>query len=517
MEIPGTNNRPGFHASEHTYPEVAVYQHSNDPLYLSATPFSSTKYDGRKQTDASHCVYSVTTQKSVGAASGSFQVLLKPSLFSESLFKQVMDDDWIDIVLYKGEKGYHIIRGLIDEVRRVRGVSGNGATTTYYSIGGRDFGKIWESTAIWFAPWASDLVSQSYSSQIHNGFPQLQRSPGLAPYVYLRNFMEEMALAGGVNWTPPLGMPGLNANTFTGNINFQDISLMGSIYFQNKPKRHCFNLNGLNPDGMAWDLAKECSDPAFTELYVDVLPAEGMLSPRIALGEAMPPLTTKMSVVLRDKPFPVLPDSAPPGYIPLWSQLPMHLLTRQEITSDDVGKSGYERYNSFYVTPRLRQEALGGNGAQLLAPLINRESVNRSGMRRLDVTSATEPDVSDPIYAGMDDPDVLAMYQRQFLRDWYCLNPYFLSGTITCGHGRPDIKIGNRLLIKGRLAVNPAEAEPDESYYVESVSHNWTAGSGMRTALGVTRGWLGSEVEYMAALTLMSKLHQLPPLAIVMP
>lgn len=519
MEIPGTNNRPGFHASEHTYPEVTVYQHGDDPLILSATPYGGNTYEGRKSTDPSHCVYSVTTYKSIGAASGTFQVLMKPSLTSISLFKELVDDDWIDIVFYKGEHGYHVIRGLVDEVRRVRTVTAKGATVTYYLISGRDFGRVWEGTAIWFAPYGNEIISQSLSSQIMDAFPKLQLSPGAAPLVYLRDFMETLTKVKGVNWTPPKSMPGISAETFTGNVNFQDIpwgTAQTSKYYQNSPPRINFNVNALNPNGSAWDLAREYSDPAFTEMYVDVLPKEGMLSPRLSLGDPMLPKETSMTVVLRDKPFPVLPGSAP-AYFPLWSSLPVHLLARQEIISDDVGKSGYERYNSFYVTPRVHQEGLSKNGLQLIAPLIDQDGIRRSGMRRMDVSAPTTPDISDELFSTLPDQDVLTLYQKKMLRDWYCMNPYFLSGTIITGHGRPDIKIGNRLYIKGRFAANPKEAEPDESYYLESVGHQWTAGPGMRSTLGVTRGWLGTDAEYMTALALVANRFQLPKVAITMP
>lgn len=505
--ITGLNATPGFQESDHTYVEVIIYQHGDDPVVIYGQPLG-LNLNGQTGNDKTPSITSVTTQKDIGSASGSFQINLKPSRTSEILFDKIVDDDWIDIVFYKGDKGYHVMRGLVDEISRSRGVSGNGATTTTFSILGRDFGKIWESTPIWFSPYANDLVTQAASLEIFKGLPTTFHSPGKAPIFFLKEFIEKFTTVGGVNWAPPPGIPGIISTTFTGNVNFHESALGGSSFFQNLPARKAFNPNAMNPQGMCWDLAKEYSDPAFTELYVDLLPANGPFSPRLSLGEPMSPLETQMTVVLRDKPFPVVLSHVPFGYKQRWEQLPVHTVNRQEITSDNVSRSGYERYNSFYVTPRVVQEQVGSYALNMLAPLMDKESIKRHGIRRLDVQSNVTPDDLDY--------NQLAKFQRQILRDWYCMNPYLLSGTIPLGHGRPDIKIGNRLKIPG-TALSPTEIEGDESYYVESVTNTWTAGSGMRTTAGVTRGWIGTDSEYFSKMSLVSNMYTEPQLLLSVP
>ena len=89
----------------------------------------------------------------------------------------------------------------------------------------------------------------------------------------------------------------------------------------------------------------------------------------------------------------------------------------------------------------------------------------------------------------------MADTQRRIIRDWYCLNPYYLSGTLNLKIGRPDIKIGCRIRVPGA-----ASEDEDESYYVEQVSHNWTFGSSVKTTLGVTRGWIGTDDHHLDRL-----------------
>ena len=510
---------PGFQESDHSYVEAIVYQHGDDPVVLSAQHSVNFPLDGQKPQQEQPSVTMVTTHKDIGSASGSFQISLKPSQAADTLFKRLVDDNWVDIVFYKHEDGFHVMRGLIDELRRGRSVGANGATTETFTIAGRDFGKIWESTPIWFSPFANDFVTEAFSTMIFDGVPTIYGSPGETPITFLKDFMEKITKVGGVNWAPPPGIPGTIPKTFTGNVNFQETSPGSgkSILFQNKPMRNQYNPNGMNPDGMLWDLAHEYSDPMFTELYVDLLPGGNPLNPKIALGSPVQPLEMQMAVVLRDKPFPFLPSSvAPIPFLPTWNNIPTHYVARQELVNDNVGKSGYERYNAFFVAPRILQESMASNALYVLAPLLNKESFKSHGFRRMDILSNVVPDPANPVFMGGIDGKALAMFQRQLLRDWYCMNPYLLSGSFTLGHGRPDIKIGGKLTIPG-ITRNLLDIEGDETYYIEGVANTWQAGSGMRTTLDVTRGWIGTLPEYLITLDTVAKQFTLPKMALPIP
>lgn len=508
------NAKPGFQSSDTTYVEVIIYQHGTDPVVLAADGILGFEMNGQKPGDPAPSIVSVQTQKQMGAASGSFSINVKPSQAAIALFDKLVDDDWVDIVFYKHGDGYHVMRGMLDEVKRSRSVSGNGATSEMFMLSGRDFGKVWENTPVWFSPFANDFITQAVSNRIFDGVPSIYGSPGRTPITFLRDFMEALTDNDGVNWTPPLGIPGLSSLTFTGNVAFNDTN-GESQYFQNIPMRNQYNPNGMNPDGMLWQLAYEYSDPMFTELYTDLLPDGDPLSPRLTLGDPLSTLDTKMSVVLRDKPFQFQPTSVPPGFVSLWDLLPTHTVNRHEIISDDVAKSGFERYNAFFVAPRILQEALSSHALYVIAPLIDRDSIKYHGWRRMDIQSNVVPDPENPELYGGPDVNNLCSYQRQLLRDWYCMNPYLLSGTFVLGHGRPDIKIGNKMSIPGGV-LNPTDVEADETYYVESVTNSWQAGMGIRTSVGVTRGWVGTDAEYLTTLSKVADRYTLPSMALTL-
>jgi len=498
----------GFQKSENTRAAVIVYQHNDDPIILNTQKSSDPQaLTGNKATDSESSVINVTTTKTLSEASGKFAITLKPSRVSADLFHRITDDDWVDIVYYINKEPYHSFRGIIDEINRSVTVS-NGATVSTYTIVGRCFGKVWEATPVWFSPYYNDIITQAVSSRVLNTIPELLDAPDKAAYFYLKGFLEELASQKGVNWLPPKGMPGIETNTFLGNVEFNEL-LGGSRYFQNIPKRQEFNANALMPEGTLWDLAKTYSDPMFTELYVDYLPkgdpfSKNMSAP-LALGDG------EMSVIMRDKPFPVLASSVPSGYENTWDRLPVFTVQPQEMISHEVSRAGYERYNAFFVASKLLQEDAKNYALTILPPLMDADSIRRHGFRRFDIESSVHPAGDNAPSAGGFNVEEMAIYQRQIVRDWYCLNPYMLSGTIVLGHGRPDIRIGCRLHIPG-INLGSKKTIPEENYYIESVTHDWNFGIGIRTTIGVTRGWLGDSSSYYNNLAKMAARYSVPKL-----
>jgi len=188
-------------------------------------------------------------------------------------------------------------------------------------------------------------------------------------------------------------------------------------------------------------------------------------------------------VVYRDKPFPFSTKSGeitlPSGTNSAWFQLPKFVIPRETIKSMNIGRGGAERFNTFFVVPMLQQETIG-QLPQLVQPLWNKNDILAHGLRRFDVSSK--------YYALGAELITLTNMQREMVRDWYSMNPYLYNGTIELGMGMPDVKIGTRVVIPGATSE-----EQDETFYVESVSNSWSFGAGIKTTLGVTRGWRGTD------------------------
>ncbi len=479
ISLPG---RPGFQGSESSGAEVVFYGQEGDPITLHGGSVPTT---GRKRGDKEPSLISVGTNKQMGVASGQWSVTLKqPKGIDKSIFDLILDDDWIDISFYRHWRKWHVMRGLVDEVREAKAVSGTGTTTEAYTITGRCFGKIWEQTPIFFSIYTDDVVTGGIAYQVFTGATNVLGSPDKAVEGYLFGFLKAIGDVGRANWVIPAGIPNIGGS-------FADNAFYDTWDFTNTPPRYALNPNFLNPQGTLWQLAQEWSDPMFLELFTDTLPgAWRELTSNI--DEMYDNEITRMYVILRDRPFPTIEQ----GKDSPWFSLPLFEIPRQMVTDHEIGRGGHERYNAFFVSPQLTQSLLGMGTMDLVKPLWNKDDIFHHGLRRFDITSKYLP----------DDMDLATMTnaQREQVRDWYCLNAYMFSGTIGFGMGLPNLRIGTRLRIKD------ADENKDETYYVESVSNNWVFRQGVKTSAGVTRGWVGTDDSYMAALTRMTENYQEP-------
>lgn len=466
---------PSFQGSETTSAEVTIYHRGDDPIVLLSA--GASEFTGRHLGDQRPCLLSVQTQKSLSAGSGTWSLTAKPTKGWEDLLDKVLDDDWIDITFTRHGKRWHVMRGLVDEIRRNISVGGSGATTEVIQIAGRDFTKIWEMTPLWFNRYVGENVEGALVLQMMTGPDTvLKMTIDEAVELVLKGFLREFAGRGRANWLMPEGMPYLTGPTLADNFDLRTDLQPGQV---REPKRVAISASFLMPDGSCWSMAKEWSDPMFCELWADLLPATAFDQ----VNEAeLTPRESRMVVMLRDRPFPrvELGKDSP------WFSLPLYVVPRQQLTSLEMGRSGLERYNAFFVSPQIMQGTLGDASVDLVAPLWDKDDIRQHGLRRFDVSTS---------YVSEDQPLGLSEPMRERIRDWYCLNPYFLNGTFTTGVGRPDIRVGGRFRIPGVYG-----SEDQETYYIESVQNSWQFGAGIRTSGSLTRGWRGTDESLLQAL-----------------
>jgi hypothetical protein len=474
-------NKPGFQSSETSGVEVVVHRVDGDPIYPQT---GELKFRGTSVEDTEHSLVSLQTQKTLGEVSGTWSFTLKPTDKAHELFETANDDDWVDISITRHGRKWHVMRGLIDDIRRTETVGGTGATSVSYTVSGRDFGKVLESTPIHF-----NLYTDG---EFAGGGAATEKIFQLKPFVtpaeavkgFLDGFLKVIAGLGRQTWEMPASMSNVKAEDGGSNPSFG-----GSVvYSLNKnaslPTRGLSTQNLSMPQGVLWQLAQEYCDPIFNELYVDQLPADDLekVSPDSLRG-GLAVDDSAMVVVLRRKPFPLVDED----FLSDWFELPLFIIPRQQIVETNVGRSATERFNAFYCSPPFIQEQFKGlDVGDSQAPLWALKDINRHGLRRLEVTTMYQS-TANPV----DTPGMIKAL-RQFLRDWYSINPYLLNGTMSLGLGRPDIKIGTRIRIPGDKGEND-----QETYYVESVGHQWQFGRGTRTNLGITRGYVGTDNDHL--------------------
>jgi hypothetical protein len=467
-------NQPGFQKSWTSGARVTFYPRDYDPIaFRSGDP---SVVLGRK--DPTIGLVGVQTLKALGSA-GQWQVSIKAGPRTEEFVDALQDDDWVDIEFYIGSRFWHVMRGSIDTLQHSVSVS-NGATSETLTITGRDFTKVWEMTPLWFSPYLNNkLQTTSVASQLLTAKSSLQDRPDKVAQTYLFKFLRAISSDNAVDWSLPESMPGVGDPAFISNVVFDN------ELYSNVPPRRAYNANSMTPEGTLWELAVQMSDPTFIEFYTDVLGPSGSAI-GFELNDPNEPISvsdSKMSVVFRDRPFPIVASAGEVGeYVDRWLDIPTAYINRQSIQSMSLTKGGHERSNAFWVQPVLGSEQTN-KSVDIMKPLWNPESVKYHGMRRFDVTSRHIADIA----AGANFDD-LPRVQRYLLRDWYALNPFFRSGTVQLGHGRPDIKIGTRLQIAGRT-----ETQEPMQYYIEAVQHSWSLRPGLRTNMEVTRGFRGRD------------------------
>jgi len=488
-------NKPGFQGSETSSVEVTFYRQRGDPIAkaFGASGDSKITLQGRVPQDKEHAIVGLNTNKSMGPTSGSWSLQLKPSLVAEDLFKTLVDDDWVDISINRHGRKWHVIRGLVDDVRKSTTVAGSGATSKTYTVSGRDFTKVMEQTALYQDVFARSTATAAafLPTTIFQTNKTAPLAGGVAAFVeqaitgYLKATNDS---EGRTTWVMPSGMPEVKKY-------FIDTLRFWTAGYTDDPARLLLANHWVSAEGMLWPWVVERSDPVMTDLWTDVLPKSTLSSgfSAEAVKDGLPVNDSGMYLIVRDKPFPRT-DTRLNG--PWFKDLALFIVPRQQILVTDIGKTGTERFNAFFMAPLVFGHSQKGQDALVtLAPEWSPTDIDRHGIRRWDLQTIWAPHYTK----NTDWQDFQDKY-RHYLRDWHAINPYLLNGSINLAIGRPDIRVGHRVRIPG----DRGEAD-QETYYIEGVSHNWSYGQGTRTTLNVTRGWIGRDSDLLAALDAVTK------------
>lgn len=483
-----------FQGSENTGVRLRVYPHDNP-----GTDPGDFDFTGRTQDDKAASVVSVRTSKALGAPSGSWTAVLRPGRRTTiDRLLAIADDDWIDLEFRRHDRTWHSMRGLVDTVNHAEATGAGGATTDVVVLTGRDFGKIWERSSIWFDPYSQESIGGSVSQRIWGAREGNFGPPTEAVFGFLQGMLLQAADRRGTMWELPAGLPGRGAGTFP------DVVVYDGAGIPTSPALLSVGTNWLCPEGVLWNLAQEWSDSQWNELWVDIRRRNGTSRERDERGLQV--ADTEMAVIFRRRPFPTTDETATGDLLTSldagtagaglkrWRAIPERLVPRGQVHEVSVTKGGHERFNAFFVAPQLTQALLGQSGLDLMRPLVDRQDARRHGFLRCDVQTRYTPQGSDVISAAVD--------LQALARDWNCLNAELLSGSIELAVLRPDIRVGERLTVAGHTP------DRNRTFYVEQVDHTWAVNQG-RTSLGVTRGFTGSEEQHVSALRKAAGRYQL--------
>jgi hypothetical protein len=153
-----------------------------------------------------------------------------------------------------------------------------------------------------------------------------------------------------------------------------------------------------------------------------------------------------------------------------------------DVVSEHISRGDADIFNLFEMAAMGPNPQMWSYIIRDLLPVLTPISIQRHGLRVRSLTTKFANYSRDQLCSGGSGIDT-AQIRRNLVRwtllidQWFQHNEEYFNGTVTL-RGRPDIRVGYRLDWVDR----------SESYYVESVQHQWTYPGIFTTTLQLSRG-----------------------------
>lgn len=436
-------------------------------------------------------VVGVSTAKTLGGASGSFQITIKKPTYQKFAWTRLFSNPegtWVRLNYIINGVRFPVLWGMVDAINEAVIREGSGSRSETYTITGRDFGKVFEDTKTivnLFAPGIIDMfagILQAYNT----------RPPIGSPDIVVKSVMELWLGNNGLahaQYRLPKSLAALtNAQAFWDMLNTDTIEEM------DEGSGVTLDQTVLNPDSQGgqaiWDILQQYNNGVLNEMWVDLAPTAR--NPQSSIGRNTDFRVAgeeadvwRPAFFLRERRFRVK------GSTSLWDNTAVHELDRDMLRGRQLAKGGASNRYNYWL---LHGGVLGGQyEVQALTesvgvepfkpgaiPIIDIESMQKHGIRPYVVTTNFLPFYARGRNGATQNVMQLAANWLKRIHDWYGVAPYQLSGTLTTSYIRPDIRVGQR--------VREARPEGPITYYVEGVSHNWNYPGPGSTTLTVTHG-----------------------------
>jgi|WetSurMetagenome_2_1015567.scaffolds.fasta_scaffold01389_13 hypothetical protein len=450
---------------------LIFYPFDNDPVFSRSSEKRTLNWIAA---ESEGTVVSFSWSKRLGQPSGqwSAQIKLGRGATLDPMAGDLLDGDWVDLHVLRNGVNFPLARGVLDTVREAKSTAG-GATVRSYALTGRDHGAMFETLIAW-----SNIFAQSLSELTQGPLcREVGSEVGGAPddvFKLLVNAVFSMGTSTTRSaWALPPALKSLTGvSTFGELISVNTEPLRGAL----------FNINLWTQAGQSLhQLLSQWCNPLLNEWRYDADTKPGR---------------DKFSLFaeIRERPFVNTVDGLGSAFFGLktWT-IPNWL-----VTDSDLGRSGHERFTIFELVADW-QFGTPQEQTALAPPIWSQADVTQYGIRPYLESTIFVAEGSDGTWVN-DRID----WQRQLV-DWFAINPYLLSGSVTFGCMLPEIKVGDRLI------VDTGDPSSSLQAYIEGVDHSfqWAAdgASGPRssTTLTVTRGWVGKDADLLEAVKTLSK------------
>ena len=474
LDLLGFSSSPGSRLAKASYRAgLTIYPHDNNPAFPSRS--TSARYLDWEPTRTEGTVVSLSWSKRLGkpAAQWSAVVKLGPKATINPLAGDILDGDWVDLEINRNGVLFGLGRGIVDSVRLKKSSSG-GATSRTLTITGRDHGALFEFPISWnniFVKTISELGLGLHYRRIP-GAPT-----GTPGEMFERLILATFAKGSSANqseWTfPPDLKTTSGKRTFVEDL---QINVEGELRGRFAGETQLWTGSGQT---LQQTLTGWCN-PLLNEWFYDFDDAVG-----------------RMQATIRERPYVNLFDNLESPYF----GLAQHVIPDWMVTEDDLGRGGAERFNIFQIMADMHYYK-GQEQAAITATRYSKEEIERYGIR---------PYAQSTKYITFNKgggwEKERAIWQA-LVADWFSVNPYLLSGTMTIGAMLPEVKIGSR------ITIDTGDPKTSLTAYVEGVDHSFkwapSAGGGpdTTTSLTLTRGFIGTDADHLKLVKDVSGKYQ---------
>lgn len=458
-------------------------------------------------------IASVSIDKQINNPSATFQIQLLPS---RNWRAKIFPGDWLGIYLYPDYQESKefldtknlVLLGNVDRVAKsLSRDEESDKLTLMYSVSGRNFGKIFETTDVWFDPYvAQEKIVDTLL--INEGLP-LSGSPNQQAMGILNVFLggggeglknlpvDEWESAGNdpamktsplKQWVIPEELSQLVGIEGSKTLSSEEI-IFFDILSINMGKLPGFNVRNsitLESNGSVWEMLQRSINPLVNEMYLEEV--------RLQDGSVRP------SFILQPRPiqtpfFEQQFGAANSGIIDLLDEAHKSLfdlsfenfveISQGEIIYEDLGKDDHSRFNMWLLYPRAKTDYLHSimsslNTSGLIGnPLVNRESVMRHGLRRFDqLMEYVHP--TETAAKSVPEIKLLKAFLVQ-LYDMHFANHLYEAGTLECT-GILEAELGKCLVVQSGFD------EASKIYYIEGYRHEFVYPNTWKTIFTLTHG-----------------------------
>jgi hypothetical protein len=529
LNFPGMVSEKGRrYISPHTRVGMVFYPHADDPVFPTrSTDPRPVLWDIRQPQDAA--LQRFTWSKRLGAASGSWTASIKDNYpyQLDVADGDLMPGDWCDVTVLRNGVAIPVCRGIVDLVHLERRGSG-GTRVREWTLSGRDHGAAMEAPLSFANIWIHTLEELTAGVMMGRVRGKIGGSPG-----EMFKTLLSAAFAAGTTaaiWSLPEGLAHVPAYQAIMKVSPMTLDAFLKAFDHSAGPTNLIDLlkvkvgstrGGYYNEPVLWHQAgqsvhaalQDWCNPLLNEIVYDLEMDQSYDDTGSSRANLM--------AGIRERPFPLTDaslgqqlsaadgDLIDPwtgmigtGMDSPWFSLPLWSVPAWCCPTISVGRSGMERFNLFEL---LADVGFGGEKAEQFPqwpPAWYRDSIKRHGLRGM---------IESTKYVGSADKAIAEwigerkMWQK-LLVQWYCLNPWFFSGSLQAHLMLPEIRVGHR------LKLDTGNAATDETYYVEGVDLEYTrTGTGAPTCASsftVTRGWRGDDRSLLKAISDVSSQYK---------